>query len=537
MPTDATPPFIRALLAPAAYPHGADSVELIETHISWVLLAGDFAYKLKKPVDFGFLDFSTLDQRRFYCEEELRLNRRLAPDIYLEVLPLTGSPEAPRLGGDGEAFEFALKMRRFPQDIRLDHLLETGRLTADHIDRLAENLAAFHLALPPAPDAAPYGTPERVWHPMGENFEQIRPLLADADDIARLEALRLWSAVEWKNRRPALAGRKQDGFIRECHGDLHLGNIVLLDGEPVPFDCIEFNDNLRWIDIISDLAFAVMDLLDRGRPDFAHRLLNGWLEHSGDYGGLALLKLYQVYRAMVRAKVAALRGAQPGLGEGTAAAMGEEYRGYIALAGRLSRPGTPALFITHGFSGSGKTTLTPPLVERLGAIRLRSDVERKRLFGLKGLEKSGSGLEGGIYTADASALTYRRLAELAQQVVVAGYPVVVDATFLKRVQRDEFRALATKLGVPFAILDFRASEETLKVRVRQRAASGKDASEADLAVLEKQLAGGEAPREDEEALVVDTESPIDSGSLLDALRNRGLVPTASEYGTTVPHPR
>jgi len=506
MPTDATPPFIRALLAPAAYPHPAESVELIETHISWVLLAGDFAYKLKKPVDFGFLDFSTLDKRRFYCEEEWRLNRRLAPDIYLEVLPLAGSPENPRLGGEGEAFDYALKMRRFPQDIRLDHLLETGHLTAAHIDRLAENLAAFHLGLAPAPDAAPYGTPERVWHPMGENFEQIRPLLADADDIARLEALRQWSEQEWETRRPALAGRKQDSFIRECHGDLHLGNIVLLDGEPVPFDCIEFNDNLRWIDIISDLAFAVMDLLDRGRPDFAHRLLNGWLEHTGDYSGLELLRLYQVYRAMVRAKVAALRGAQPGLGEGATAAMREEYRGYIALAGRLSRPGTPVLFITHGFSGSGKTTLTQPLVERIGAIRLRSDVERKRLFGLKGSDKSGSGLEGGIYTADVSALTYRRLAELAQQVVEAGYPVVVDATFLKRGQRDDFRALAAKLDVPFAILDFQAREETLRARIRRRAEAGKDASEADLAVLEKQLAGKEALAPDEAPFVVKAEA-------------------------------
>jgi Uncharacterized protein conserved in bacteria len=416
-------------------------------------------------------------------------------------------------------------MRRFPQDIRLDHLLETGRLTAAHIDRLAENLAAFHLGLAPAPESAPYGTPERVWHPMKENFGQIRPLLSEEEDIARLEALRQWSEQEWKNRRPALAGRKHGGFIRECHGDLHLGNIVLLDGEPVPFDCIEFNDNLRWIDVISDLAFAVMDLLDRGRPDFAHRLLNGWLAHTGDYKGLELLRLYQVYRAMVRAKVAALRGAQPGLDDGAAAAMGEEYRGYIGLARRLARPGAPALLITHGFSGSGKTTLTQPLVKRIGAIRLRSDVERKRLFGLKGLDKSGSGLEDGIYTADASALTYRRLAELAQQVVEAGYPVVVDATFLKRGQRDDFRALAAKLHVPFAILDFQAREETLRTRIRRRAEAGKDASEADLAVLEKQLAGTEALTEDEAPYVVavDAETPDARDRLFAEVQRMGLA--------------
>lgn len=525
MAVDAAPAFIRRLLEPAAYPHPAATVELIETHISWVLLAGDFAYKIKKPVNFGFLDFSTLEKRRFYCEEELRLNRRLAPDIYLEVLPLTGSADNPRPGGEGEAFDYALKMRRFPQNTRLDHLLETGALTPGHIDQLAQNLAAFHQGLPPTDAATPYGTPERVMHPMEENFEQMRSPLMEASDLAALDRLHTRTRHEFERLRPLLAERKQNGFIRECHGDLHLGNIVLLEGEPVPFDCIEFNDNLRWIDVVSDLAFAVMDLNDRGRPDYARRLLNGWLEYSGDYQGLRLLRFYQVYRAMVRAKVAALRAAQAGPDSAALDKMRQEYRGYIALAGRLARSAAPALFITHGFSGSGKTTLTQPLVERLGAIRLRSDVERKRLFGLQSLEKSASGLGGGIYTSDATTRTYRHLAELAEQTVEAGYPVLVDATFLRQQQRDEFRTLAEHLNILFSILDFQAPEETLKVRIRQRAEAGKDASEADLAVLEKQMTSAEplAAEELDYTVRVETENPGASEALLNALEQRGLA--------------
>lgn len=524
MTDEAAPLFIRHLLEPTAYPHPVDAVELIETHISWVLLAGGFAYKIKKPVDFGFLDFSTLEKRRFYCEEELRLNRRLAPNIYLEVLPLSGSPDNPLLGGTGKAFDYALKMRRFPQNIRLDHLLETNQLTAAHIDQLAWNLATFHLGLSPADASAPYGTPQRVLHPMEENFEQMRTSMMEPADLADLGRLHTWTRNEFDRLRPILERRKQSGFIRECHGDLHLGNIVLLDGEPVPFDCIEFNDNLRWIDVVSDLAFTVMDLMDRKRPDYARRLLNDWLEHTGDYEGLRLLRFYQVYRAMVRAKVAALRAVQPGLGPAALDSLRQEFRGYIALASRLARPATPTLLLAHGFSGSGKTTLTQPLVEQMEAIRLRSDVERKRLFGFQALEKSASGVESGIYTADATALTYRRLAELAVLVIEAGYPVVVDATFLRQEQREAFREQAGELGVPFAILDFRAKEETLRQRIRQRAQAGNDASEANLAVLEKQLAGAAPFGAEEKTSIVeiDTESPTASANMLNALKKIGL---------------
>jgi aminoglycoside phosphotransferase family enzyme/predicted kinase len=524
MSPEASPAFIRAFFDPSVYSHPVGEVELIETHISWVLLAGEFAYKIKKPVDFGFLDFSTLDKRHYYCEEELRLNRRWAPSIYLEVLPITGTPQRPFLGGEGLPFEYALKMRRFPQEIRLDHLLNRGELGASHIDLLAKSLAHFHVALPAATVDSPYGSPERVLHPMEENFAQIRPLLRENEDKASLERLRLWSAEEAIRLRGELAERKQQGFIRECHGDLHLGNIVLLDGVPIPFDCIEFNDNLRWIDSVSDLAFTVMDLLDRKRPDFAQRLLNGWLEHTGDYQGLRLLRLYQVYRAMVRAKVAALRAAQAGHDAVSLEAMWTEYRGYISLAEQLSRPGTPLLLITCGLSGSGKTTLTQPLVEQAGAIRLRSDIERKRLFGLQALEKSGSAVNGGIYSTDASQRTYERLLELACQVIGAGYPVIVDATFLRRSQRDAFHDLASRLNVPFAILDFQAREETLRERIRRRQAANNDASEADMAVLEKQLANRESFSASEQPYVIPIDSELADASrgMFSALRRKEL---------------
>ena len=289
-----------------------EAVEVVETHISWVLLAGDYAYKIKKAVNLGFLDFSTLEKRRFYCAEELRLNRRLAPDLYLEVVPIAGSADHPVLNGPGPAIEYAVKMRRFPQACLLDQVLLRGELTPETIDAIARRIADFHGRTAIADNESPFGTPERAHLPVAENFAQIRPRLRDNEDLIRLDELERWSEREYQARFNALAARKARGLIRECHGDLHLGNMALLDGEAVPFDCIEFSDNLRWIDVISEAAFLAMDLQDRGRPDLARRFLNAYLEQTGDYEGLEVLRYYLVYRAMVRAKVACIRAGQDG---------------------------------------------------------------------------------------------------------------------------------------------------------------------------------------------------------------------------------
>lgn len=510
-------PLIRALLDPRRYDHPVEGVELIETHISWVLLAGEYAYKIKKPVDLGFLDFSTLPKRKHFCEEELRLNRRLAPQIYLAVVAITGTADDPRLGGTGEAIEYAVKMRRFAQEAQLDRLLARGALESAHIDALADELARFHGEIAVAGPGTPFGEPDAVYAPMHENFEQIGPRV-DAAARAPLARLAQWTQAARDRLAPVLAARKRDGFIRECHGDAHLANMALIDSQVLLFDCLEFNDNLRWIDVMSELAFAVMDLDDRGRPDFGWRLLNRYLEQTGDYAGLQLLRFYQVYRALVRAKVAAIRCSQPGLSPDERARAVSAYQSYIELAERYTQPRATALMITHGVSGSGKSTVAQMLVETHGAVRVRSDVERKRLAGLPPMARSDSGLDAGLYSADLSRRTYARLGELARTIIGAGLPVIVDATFLKRAQRDAMRTLAASLGVPFVILDTAAPEDVLRARVRVRRDLGHDVSEATAAVLERQLATREplAAEEQRHSVHIETE-PVPAAQQLHEL--------------------
>lgn len=500
---------LAALSRPGAFGPSCPHVERLETHISCVFLTGTHAYKIKKAVDFGFLDFTALAARRRFCEEELRLNRRLAPALYLDVVPITGSVDAPVIGGRGDALEYAVKMREFPQDALASRILARGELSAADIDALAAKVTAFHGATAVADPQGVFGAPGEVLRIARQNFAQIRPRLDTAEERDELDALASWTEREYAARYAALLRRREQGFIRECHGDLHLGNIARVDGELTIFDCIEFNESMRWIDVMNEVAFMVMDLHDRGRADLAYRFLNAYLEQTGDYAGLAVLPFYLVYRALVRAKVARLRAAQLEKGESKRALLAD-YRGYATLARGYAQPRHAALAITHGLSGCGKTTLSQALLEAIGAVRIRSDIERKRLHGIGARERSGAGIEGGLYSAAATEETYRRLAALAREIIGAGLVAVVDATFLKRRQRDRFRDLARELGVAFAIVDFAASDATLRARVAGRAAAGSDASDADLAVLEHQLATREplAPDERVFAVTYDAEAPL-----------------------------
>ena len=475
-------PLIEALLnSPECYDHQVKRLSLVETHISWVILTGKYAYKIKKPVNLGFLDFSTLEKRLEYCREELRLNRRLAAEYYLDVVSIAGSIAAPRINGDGAALEYAVKMREFPADSTLDLMAERGELKALHIDLLARRVARFHLhecaALPPG---SPWGGVDAVMRPVRDNFAILKKLLDDATERQNLEELERWCEEE-QGRLADLMSRRT---VRECHGDLHLANVAWDDGKLVIFDCLEFDPWLRWIDPISEVAFCYMDLLHRKSAPMAWRFLNAWLSETGDYQGVALLSFYASYRAMVRAKVAGLRAQQ----ERDKQDALRERSEFLKLAMRLSERRPAELWITHGLSGSGKTTLTQGLLEERGMIRLRSDVERKRIFGLSALEKSSSGIEAGLYSSEASAKTYARLHGLAEDLVREGYPVVIDAAFLERSQRDLFRSLAKSMGADFRILDAEAPPEVLRERIRARHQQGRDASEADLRVLEHQLA-------------------------------------------------
>ncbi|MCC6610206.1 MAG: AAA family ATPase [Burkholderiales bacterium] len=519
---------IDALRDPERYPHPVERVERLETHISWVLLAGEYAYKIKKPVDLGFLDFTTLDARKRFCEEELRLNRRTAPGLYLAVVAITGSDADPQVDGAGAAVEYAVQMRRFDQAGLLDRLAKRGELTPGLVDAIARDIAEFHARVAVAAAGSAFGRPAQVTAPALANFDHIARLLgaeagASAADARRRERLRAWAEREGERLAPVFAARQGGGFVRECHGDLHLGNIALVDGVPTAFDCIEFNPELRWIDVMSELAFLVMDLLDRRMPGAAYRCLNAYLEATGDYDGLAVLRFYLVYRAMVRAKVACIRAYQPGLAADARTATEAEYRRYFDLAERLARPGAPALVLMHGLSGSGKTTVAGDLLERIGAVRIRSDVERKRLHGLAADARTQSAVAGGIYGADATRRTYARLAEAAGSALRAGWPAIVDATFLRRAERDAFRALARECDAPFAIFSCQAPEPVLRERIVARARGGADASEADLAVLARQLAVQEPLDGDElrDTVVLDASAgPRAAADAVEALARR-----------------
>jgi aminoglycoside phosphotransferase family enzyme/gluconate kinase len=502
------PALVAALREPARYPHPVAQVELIETHISWVLLAGDFAYKLKKPVDLGFLDFSTLAARKRCCEEELRLNRRTAPALYLEVVPIGGTPDDPRPGAL-PAIEYAVKMRRFDQAGLLDRVAKRGALTPALVDALAAAIADFHARVERAPAASEWGAPEHVLAFCEQNFETLEtmePLAGSPADFEHLERLLTWTRREFSARRERFVERKHGGFVRECHGDLHLGNIALVDGAPVAFDCIEFNPGLRWIDVQSEIAFLVMDLLDHRLAAAAWRCLDRYLGATGDYEGLAVLRFYLVYRALVRAKVAALRAGQSGLDAAARERVVAESRAYFELARRLADAARPAIVLMHGLSGSGKTTVAQGLLEHLGAVRVRSDVERKRLHGLDARARTGAGLESGLYSSEATRRTYERLAEAARAIVDGGFTAIVDAASLRLADRAAFRRLARDLGVPFAIATCEAPRTALRERVAARERAGADASDATTAVLERQFATQEplGAEERAEAVVFDT---------------------------------
>ena len=477
-------------------------VVLKETHISWILLSGQLAYKLKKPVHLPFADFSTLALRKHFCEEEVRLNRRLAPLQYLGVVPICGTVNAPRIGGGGEPIDYAVCMQRFAPGALLSEKLVAGDLRPEYLDRLANRIAIFHRQAPVALPVSSTRGIERVVQPV---LEVLKQLQADCD-TSSIVAVRAWVDQQVVTLREAWLQRRRSGAVRECHGDLHLANTVLIGDEVTAFDCIEFSPDLRWIDVISDVAFFTMDLNAHGRSDLAFRFLDAYLQRTGDYAGVQVLRFYEVYRALVRALVYRVRLQSVG------AASPAVDPDYLGCARRLVQTagGAGRLLITHGLSGSGKSTLARRLVETAGAIRLRSDVERKRLFGLDALQRSAE-QSVDIYTREATQRTFERLRECARTALQAGYPVIVDSAFLQRAERRAFQTLAAELGVPFAILHCRASEAQLRQRLADRNAGGTDASEANATVLEYQMATQDPLDGDERAaaLEVFTDEPVD----------------------------
>lgn len=460
-----------------------------------IFLAGEFAYKVKKPVTTDFLDYSTLAKRHHACLEELRLGTRYADDLYLAVVPIADRDGNAVIEGDGPAVEYALKMRRFPSDALLSHRLRDGSIARTDIQGIAASLAEFHQHAPPSTKL----DEPTLCGPLHQAILNFKLLHGAALASLQSEVIELerWTTNVFEESIDRFRHRLRDGFVRECHGDLHCDNVVKWQGKWVPFDGIEFNAALSWIDVLDDASFLMVDLEALEQPRLARCFINAYLERTGDYADLKLLRWYAVYRALVRAKVAMIRCGQ--LTDETIdfAQQLSIAKNRIELAYRTMHHDHPTLSITHGLSGSGKSTGSEAIVAETGAIRIRSDVERKRLFGMSSTERATDSKAERIYVSTASRQTYDKLLELAQQILHAGYSVVVDAAFLRRADRTRFHQLAISENASFQILTFAADEQTLRQRIQSRQAMGSDASDADLAVLDQQLASYEPLREDE----------------------------------------
>jgi len=481
------PAVIEAMLRADFYPHDTQDIRLLQTHISWVILTGKYAYKVKKPVDFGFLDFSSLDRRKHFCAEELRLNRRLAPHLYLAALPIGKLGGCFQLDGKQGISEWCIKMRQFDDGNLLVERMQTGDFDARWIDILAKDIAGFHLGAECSKAITTYGAPHFLLRHIDASLNTAlhHPEVIDPVLIHDLRRQCMELAKEFA---PVFDARMRDKHIRDCHGDLHLGNIALFEDRPTVFDCIEFSPEYRAIDTLSDAAFLVMDLDARGHADLAFRFLSRYLEFSGDYSGMALLPLLLSYRAGVRGKVACLLAEDASIGQNEAQRKLHEAEDYFAQAADyLNRPPSPRLYAIGGLSGSGKSRLALKGCGIERAIIIRSDATRKRI--------AASHPDLALYGDAMNRHTYDAMYDAASTLLAAGWSVILDATFLSGAERNMASKLAQSSGVAYLLYWLDIPEEQLREHIRHRQTDDINISDADLNVLEHQLASFQRPDE------------------------------------------
>jgi aminoglycoside phosphotransferase family enzyme/predicted kinase len=482
------------LLTPTAFAHPVSRFEVRETNISWVILTGLYAYKVKKNVHLEFIDASTLEKRQLLCAEELRLNRRLALDLYLDVVTITREAGRLRVGGRGPIVEYAVRMKQFDASQELSALLEGDTLAEQEFVDLARRLARFHDSAPKASCSEDFSHTADLHDSVLGNLATLLSHLNDGTILPEMGSLIDWTHDYLHDSLSQLRMREQCGAIRECHGDLHARNIVRWCGQLVAFDSLEFDPKLRWIDVMNDVAFLVMDLVAHNRKDLAFAFLSAYLERTGDYEGVRHLAFYSVYRSLIRAMVDSLGAEQDPKHR-------EEFQKRLRLrletADAFVNRSVPTLFIMHGVSGSGKSRMSERLVAQLGAIRIRSDVERKRLGGVTAED---------LYTPALSHRTYARLLECADNCLQGGFDTLVDAAFLHGADRRLFADLAASGGFHFVILACEADLAVLTQRIEQRAQQRVDPSDAGLMVLTEQLSTAEplSASERVRALTLDT---------------------------------
>lgn len=511
---------INSLQNKEIYDHPVTEFQMIETHASWVILTGDYVYKIKKPVDFDFLNYSTLAKRKHFCEEELRLNQALAPQVYLSVVPIYGSAEAPSFTANGTPIEYAVKMREFSQACLFDRLLAADALTNAHIIDMATQLAQFHLQTTAAKPDAYYGTAKQMAEPVQQNFDQIRELLKETSDIEQLDKLEAFVTKDLQRLAPVIDARHATGLVKECHGDIHLGNIALIDDKAVLFDCIEFNEEFRWTDTMADLGFLLMDLDDKQSFEYSQLTLSTYMSITGDYDGLNVLRFYQNYRAVVRAKIAIFALYSQDVDDTKHQAIMNKYREQIQLAMSYCQHERPQLILTYGTTGSGKSTVAKALQPAIPALHIRSDIERKRLHNLQPADDGSEPVNAGMYDLSITERVYAHLLQLAKLSLTAGYSVIIDGTFLKQAYRAPFLKLAHDLGRCCTLLHCHAPAEILRQRVANHSANSDNPSDSYLDVLEMQLNDIEPLSDNEQSLSIsiDTSQTLNQQAVLKQIR-------------------
>jgi aminoglycoside phosphotransferase family enzyme/predicted kinase len=440
MTETALPALIQQMLQPEFYPHPVvQPIQLLQTHVSYVLLTGDYAYKVKKPVNFGFLDFSTLEKRQHFCQEELRLNQRGAAELYLEVVPIVQTDQGFQLGGGGEPVEYGVKMQQFPAGTLFSDLFDQGQLTEELLERLAKELARFHAKGAIDDHIRSFGEVAQIRQAFDENYDQTQGYIGGPQIQEQFDQTRQYSDRLFAEKAELFASRVQHDWIRECHGDVHLRNIALWNDKILLFDCIEFNEPFRFVDTMFDIAYIIMDLDARDRPDLSNRFLNAYIEQMGDWEGLQVLPLYLSRQSYVRAKVTSFLLNDPTIPDAVKQEAQATASRYYRLAweytrsplGKASEAHAGQIFLTAGLSGSGKSTVARQLARQIGAVHLRSDAIRKHLAGIPLDERGGEAL----YTAEMTQKTYDRLLNLGIILASQGYPVILDAKY----DRQSFR--------------------------------------------------------------------------------------------------
>ena len=480
------PTVIKALLKPSAYPEGCGKIMFLQTHISYIFLTDKYAYKIKKPVDFGFLDFTAIEKRLYFCKEEVRLNRRLAPDIYLNVTPITRVRGGYRVGGTGRVVEYAVKMKRIPDKVILERMIKEETITAEIIKRVAEKIAAFHKDALTNKGISGFGEIEIIKQNIEENFSQVSSFIGTTISGKRLDKIRSYAEGFLRKNADLFKKRVSAGFIRDCHGDIHSEHIGAEDGIFI-FDCIEFNRRFRYSDVVSDAAFLSMDLEFRGRGDLAKAFEKEYFSATGDIEGKRLLDFYKCYRAFVRGKVEGFKlNESEESSEDKKDALLKALR-YFDLSYEYSTGGhKPVLLLVCGLIGTGKSTVSRLIAGKTGMAIISSDEARKTLFSVPKRAHRYEGFKKGIYSESATDKTYAELVKKSLEFLKSGRSVILDATFSKNTYIKEAEKAAKKAKAYFKIIECVSDDAAIKTRLKKRLKNKTSISDATWDIYLKQ---------------------------------------------------